>query len=98
MQRECIQELLILVTVLRTIMLFYAFNTTSKVHGEIYDISLGLGITYIIVQTLGAFLGNAFSYIITDKHATPVLTFDKTFPWNVVMSEFIAVINFAYKF
>ena len=62
------------------------------------NISLGLGITYIIVQTLGAFLGNAFSYIITDKHATPVLTFDKTFPWNVVMSEFIAVINFAYKF
>jgi len=62
------------------------------------NISLGLGITYIIVQTLGAFLGNAFSYIITDKHATPVLALDKTFPWNVVMSEFIAVINIAYEF
>ena len=44
------------------------------------------------VQVLGAFLGNAFSSLITNKHATPVIGLDKNFPWFIVLSEFIAVI------
>lgn len=52
------------------------------------------GALYMVAQILGAFMGQVFSEIITNKHVTPIIDLqDKDILLNVVFSEFIAVIN-----
>ncbi|MFN9941967.1 MAG: hypothetical protein ACK56I_21075, partial [bacterium] len=60
------------------------------------NLTLGMGLWYMFAQISGAFLGNAFCYLITNKHATPVIELGKQFPWYIVLSEFIAVHNIIY--
>jgi len=44
---------------------------------------------------MGAFMGQLFSQIVTNKHVTPIIDMaDKEIFLNVVFSEFIAVIYF----
>jgi glycerol uptake facilitator-like aquaporin len=50
------------------------------------------GTLYMLAQVVGAFTGQLFSQIITNKHVTPIIDMaDKEILLNVVFSEFIAV-------